>query len=57
LTPFLLTLPPWDFSTPVGFAEKADEPALKRYRREAELAHGRVSMLAVVGFLAGEKVE
>lgn len=29
---------------------------LKRYR-EAELTHGRVSMLAVVGFLVGEKVE
>lgn len=29
---------------------------LKRYR-EAELTHGRVSMLAVVGFLVGEAVE
>merc|ERR1712038_1357176 len=28
----------------------------QRYR-EAELAHGRVSMLAVIGFLVGEKVE
>ena len=28
----------------------------KRYR-EAELTHGRVSMLAFVGFLVGEKVE
>jgi Chlorophyll A-B binding protein len=29
---------------------------LKRYR-EAELTHGRVAMLATVGFLVGEKVE
>merc|ERR1712087_442221 len=39
-----------------GFAEKADEDTLKRYR-EAELTHGRVAMLAAVGFLAGEAVE
>lgn len=43
----------WD---PLGFAEKADEATLKRYR-EAELAHGRVAMLATLGFLAGEAVE
>ena len=41
---------------PLGFAAKADETTLKRYR-EAELTHGRVSMLAVVGFLVGEAVE
>lgn len=41
---------------PVGFAKKADEDTLKRYR-EAELVHGRVAMLASVGFLVGEKVE
>merc|ERR1711937_840630 len=41
---------------PLGFAEKANEQTLKSYR-EAELTHGRVSMLAVVGFLVGEKVE
>jgi hypothetical protein len=29
---------------------------MKRYR-EAELTHGRVAMLATVGFLVGEKVE
>jgi hypothetical protein len=33
-----------------------DELTLKRYR-EAEVTHGRVSMLAVVGVLVGEKVE
>lgn len=49
-------LAPMGLFDPLGFAEKADEPTLKRYR-EAELAHGRVGMLAVVGFLVGEQVE
>ena len=49
-------LAPMGFFDPLGFAAKADEPTLKRYR-EAELTHGRVAMLAVVGFLVGEKVE
>ena len=43
----------WD---PLGFAERADEATLKRYR-EAELTHGRVGMLAFAGFLVGEHVE
>jgi len=43
----------WD---PLGLADKADEMTLKRYR-EAEVTHGRVAMLAVLGFLAGEAVE
>jgi hypothetical protein len=47
---------PTGFFDPLGFAAKADENTLKRYR-EAEITHGRVSMLAVVGFLVGEKVE
>jgi hypothetical protein len=41
---------------PLGFAEKATDATLARYR-EAEIAHGRVAMLAVIGFLVGEKVE
>jgi hypothetical protein len=49
-------LDPIGLFDPLGFAEKADEVTLKRYR-EAELTHGRVSMLAVIGFLVGEKVE
>lgn len=49
-------LAPVGFFDPAGFAAKADENTLKRYR-EAELTHGRVSMLATVGFLAGEAVE
>jgi len=49
-------LAPVGIFDPLGFAEKADEATLKRYR-EAELTHGRVAMLASVGFLVGEKVE
>merc|ERR1712130_1021436 len=49
-------LSPVGFFDPAGFAEKADAKTMKRYR-EAELAHGRVSMLAVLGFLVGEYVE
>ncbi|KAL3901780.1 MAG: hypothetical protein SGARI_006022, partial [Bacillariaceae sp.] len=49
-------LPPVGAWDPLGFSEKADAATLKRYR-EAELTHGRVAMLATVGFLVGEKVE
>ena len=49
-------LPPMGFFDPLGFAAKADEKTLKRYR-EAEVTHGRVAMLAVLGFLVGESVE
>jgi len=49
-------LPPAGIFDPLGFAEKADANTLKRYR-EAELTHGRVAMLATVGFLVGEAVE
>jgi len=49
-------LPPVGLFDPLGFAEKADGATLKRYR-EAELTHGRVAMLATLGFLVGEKVE
>merc|ERR1711966_524090 len=40
----------------VGFCNGIDGASLQRYR-EAELTHGRVSMLATVGFLVGEQVE
>lgn len=49
-------VPPTGFFDPFGFYEKADRPTALRYR-EAEVTHGRVAMLAVVGFLVGEKVE
>mmetsp|Transcript_13240 Transcript_13240/g.20628 ORF Transcript_13240/g.20628 Transcript_13240/m.20628 type:complete len:211 (-) Transcript_13240:109-741(-) len=47
---------PTGFFDPLDLAAKADENTLRRYR-EAEVQHGRVGMLAVVGFLVGEKVE
>lgn len=50
------SLAPMGIFDPLGFAAKADENTLKRYR-EAEVTHGRVAMLATVGFLVGEKVE
>jgi hypothetical protein len=49
-------LAPVGLFDPLGFAAKANEATLKRYR-EAELTHGRVAMLAAVGFLVGEAVE
>ena len=49
-------LAPVGFFDPLGFAANADENTLKRYR-EAEVTHGRVAMLAVIGFLVGEAVE
>ena len=49
-------LAPVGIFDPFGFGTKADENTLKRYR-EAELTHGRVAMLAVLGFFVGEAVE
>jgi len=50
------SLAPVGIFDPLGLADKADSATLQRYR-EAELTHGRVAMLAAVGFLVGEKVE
>lgn len=47
---------PLGFFDPLDFAAKADASTMRRYR-EAEITHGRVGMLAVLGFLAGEFVE
>ena len=41
---------------PLRFSDNVSINTLKRYR-EAELTHGRVAMLASVGFLVGEAVE
>ena len=49
-------LAPMGFFDPLGFAADADSATLKKYR-EAEVTHGRVAMLAVLGFLVGEAVE
>ena len=46
---------PMGFFDPLNFAAQADAATMRRYR-EAELTHGRVGMLAVLGFLAGEYV-
>jgi hypothetical protein len=49
-------VPPIGFFDPLGFTSGIDENSMRRYR-EAELIHGRVAMLATVGFLAGETVD
>jgi hypothetical protein len=46
-------LPPVGYLDPLGFGEKASPDRL-RWFREAELKHGRIAMLASVGFLIGE---
>merc|ERR1719426_266573 len=45
---------PLGFFDPVGFTEGASEGKVRFYR-EVELKHGRVGMLAAVGFLVGEQ--
>jgi len=45
---------PLGFFDPLGYAESATEGKV-RFFREAELKHGRVAMLAAVGFLVGEQ--
>eukprot|EP00892_Ulva_mutabilis_P008245 jgi/Ulvmu1/5793/UM025_0047.1 len=47
---------PFGYFDPLSLAAQTTPEQVKRYR-EAELTHGRVSMLAAVGFLAGEAVE
>jgi len=47
------TLDPVEDFDPLGFANDADLQQMKGYR-EAETTHGRVAMLAVVGFLVTE---
>jgi hypothetical protein len=49
------SLAPMGLFDPLNLSD-TDEATLKRYR-EAELTHGRVAMLAVVGVFVGEKVE
>jgi len=47
-------LPPVGVFDPLGFCKDASSQKLGQYR-EAELQHGRVAMLAVVGFLVTEE--
>jgi hypothetical protein len=44
---------PLGFFDPVGFTKDKEVDGVKRLR-EAEIMHGRVAMMAVVGFLIGE---
>ena len=44
---------PLGFFDPLGFSKDADLNTVKRYR-EAEVLHGRVAMMATVGYLIGE---
>ena len=44
---------PLGFFDPLGFSKDADLNTVKRYR-EAEIMHGRVAMMAAVGYLIGE---
>lgn len=46
--------PPLGFFDPVGFSQEASEGKMKFYR-EVELKHGRISMLASLGFLVAEQ--
>merc|ERR1712232_1336750 len=46
-------LPPMGEFDPLGFTDDLSVAEIKRYR-EAEVTHGRVSMLAVMGYLVGE---
>jgi len=45
--------PPLGFWDPAGFCENTSPAEVKRYR-EAELTHGRVAMLASLGYIIGE---
>jgi hypothetical protein len=44
---------PLGYFDPLGFAKDTDLGTVKRLR-EAEVMHGRVSMMAVIGYLIGE---
>ena len=48
-------LAPVGLFDPLGLAAKADANTLRKYR-EAELTHGRIAMIASLGFLVGEGV-
>lgn len=49
-------IPPVGFFDPLNFAARADDNLIRKYR-EAELTHGRIAMIASVGFLVGEGVQ
>merc|ERR1719330_965734 len=45
--------PPFGFWDPLGFSKDGDEASFKR-RRETEIKHGRISMLATLGYMTPE---
>lgn len=45
---------PFDFFDPIGFSADISD-GRKRFYREVELKHGRLAMLAALGFLVGEQ--
>jgi len=47
-------LAPVDFFDPAGFAAKADDEEIARYR-DVEIMHGRFAQLATLGFIVPEK--
>merc|ERR1712087_716358 len=47
------TTSPLGFFDPLGFSKDADLNTIKRYR-EAEIMHGRVAMMATIGYIIGE---
>jgi hypothetical protein len=46
---------PWDFFDPLGFCTDDMSEGKLCFYREAEIKHGRLGMLASVGFLVGEQ--
>merc|ERR1712087_439295 len=48
-------LPPVGLFDPLDFAGKADDNTIRKYR-EAELTHGRIAMVASIGFFVGEAI-
>lgn len=50
-------LAPTGFFDPLGFAQKGISLNEVKRNREAEVMHGRVAMVACVGYLAGEAVQ
>ena len=48
-------IPPLGYFDPMGFCENRSLKGVKRFR-EAEIVHGRIAMLAAIGFVAGENL-
>lgn len=49
-------LPPTGFFDPLGFAQRGISLNEVKRNREAEIMHGRVAMIACVGYFAGEQL-